>query len=201
MLVNVPMFWKWCPEILFLNLNLSVLRNYTSSVRFTKYKDWLFTNFVSQCQGQGRDKQGHARTRPGQTVTRQGQTGKSRTYRDSPFMSLLVPVCPCRYPSVLSCPCLSLSVPVFPCPFLYVSTFAIPEFLLLETTSPVFISSNIVTLTLLEKATVPMHANLMFNFFRLCHFGSCFLNNPFIQSNQFSFSDLFHYRLHLVFFL
>ena len=36
----------------------------------------------------------------------------------------------------------------------------------------VFIAMNIVTLTFLAKATVPMHANLVFNFFFTCHLTS-----------------------------
>ena len=70
----------------------------------------LFTNYASQYQGQPRDKQGQA-------GTRQGQTGTSG---DIPFLSLLVPTCPCLSLSVHACPCLSLPVPVGPCLSLYV---------------------------------------------------------------------------------
>ena len=59
--------------------------------------------------GTSRDKAG---TKQGQTGTWQGQIG---TNRDIPFLSLLVPTCPCLSLSVHACPCLSLSVPVCPC--------------------------------------------------------------------------------------
>ena len=58
--------------------------------------------------GTSRDKAG---TRRGQSGTMQGQTG---TNRDSPFLSLLVPVCPSLSMSVPVCPCLSFSVPICP---------------------------------------------------------------------------------------
>ena len=54
------------------------------------------------------------------------------------------------------------------------------------------------TLTLLAKANVPMHGNLLFNFFSLLYFWSYCFNNPFIQSEQFFSSDLFHKGLILV---
>ena len=62
------------------------------------------------------------------------------------------------------------TAPVCPCLSLHVSTFAIPAFFLLQMISTVFIGMNIVTLTLLAKATVSMHAKLMFNFFSVLYF-------------------------------
>ena len=154
----------------------------------------LFTNYASQCQGQRRDKQGQAGTKQGQSGTGQGQTGTIRDKQGHvlsvptcPCLSMLVPACPCLSLSVpvcpcLSlpvCPCLSLSVPVCPCLFLsalvcfclflYVSTFAIPSCQPLHMNIRVFISINIVTLTFLQKATVPMHAKHVFNFFFTFH--------------------------------
>ena len=81
------------------------------------YKSFrLFTNYASQCQGQGREKQGQAGTRQGQSGTRQGKTWTSRdkaetrqgqtgTSRDKQGQSLSVP----------ACPCLSLSAPKTKC--------------------------------------------------------------------------------------
>ena len=74
----------------------------------------------------------------------------------------------------------------------------IPAFFLLQMISTVFIGMNIVTLPLLVKAFVSMHAKLRFNFFSVLFFWSCFLDNPFIQSKQFYSSDLFYKGLILV---
>ena len=146
---------------------------------------WLFTNYVSRCQGQSRDKQGQAGT------SRQGRDkqGHSLSVPDCPFLSLSllacpslplsVPVCPCLPFSVpvcpclsFFCPCMSLSVLFCPCVSLYVSTFAIPSCLPLQMNITVFISMYIVTLTFLAKGTVPMHANLVFNLFLTFHLAS-----------------------------
>ena len=101
----------------------------------------------SNKQGQSRDKQG------------QGQTGKfsfclflSLFVPACLCLSLLVPVCPCLSMLVHASPCLSLSVPVC----LYILYTCLP----LQMNITVFISMNIVTLTFLAKATVPMHAQL-----------------------------------------
>ena len=69
----------------------------------------LCQSMPGTAQLQGRDKQ----ARQEQAETRQGQAG---TNRDIPFLSLLVPACPCLSMLVPACPCQSLSVPV--CPFL-----------------------------------------------------------------------------------
>ena len=75
-------------------------------------KNRLFTNYASQCLGQGRDKQGPA----GTSRDKQGQSrDKAGTNRDIPFLSLIVPVCPCLSLLVPACPGLSLSVPVCTC--------------------------------------------------------------------------------------
>ena len=108
--------------------------------------------------GTSRDKQGQA----GTSRDKQGQTGTFPFVRACPFLSL----------SVHACPCLSLYVPVCPCLSLYVSIFAIPSCLPLQVNIKVFISMNIVTLTFLAKGTVPMHANLVFNFFFTFHLAS-----------------------------
>ena len=113
-----------------------------------------------------RDSPGTSRDRQGQGSDKQGQTG---TFPFCHCLSLLVPVCPCLSPLVFVCPCMSLSVPVCPCLSLYGSKFIIPSCLPLQMNIAVFISMNIVTLTFLAKRTVPMHANLVFNFFFTFH--------------------------------
>ena len=85
------------------------------------------------------------------------------TFPFCPCLSLHV--CPCLSMLAPDCPCLSMSVPACPCLSLSVSTFAIPSCLHLQMNITVFISMNIVILTFLVKATVPMHVNLVFNFF------------------------------------
>ena len=141
--------------------------------------------------------QGQAGTCKDKARTNSDKAGTNREIKDILGQPLYVPACPCLSLSLPVCSCLSLSVLFYPC-----LSLSVPVCLNIchACISPPG-ESNIVTLTLLEKATVPMHANLMFNFFSLCHFGSCFLNNPFILSKQVSFSDLFHYGLHLVLFL
>ena len=96
------------------------------------------------------DRAGISRDKQGQGSDKQGKAGTSR---DIPFLSLLVPTCLCLSMLVPACPCLSLSVPGCPCLSLYVSTFAIPSCLPLQMNITVFISMNIVTLTLLAKDT------------------------------------------------
>ena len=149
----------------------------------------LCQSLPGTAQGQARisrDKRGRGRDK-------QGETG---TFPFGPCLSLLVPVCPCLSLLVLVCPCMSLSVLVCPCLSLYVSTFAIPSCLPLQMNITVLISMNIVTLTYLAKGAVPMHENLVL--FNLLYFSSCFLNNSFIQSNQFYSSDKYHRGLHVV---
>ena len=109
-------------------------------------------------QGQVGTKQGQCRDRHGQTMTNKGIS----------FLSVLI----------LTCPCLSMIFPACPCLSLYVSTFAIPSCLPLQMNKTVFISMNIVTLTFLAKATVPMHENFVFNFFFTFHLDSSFTFNP-----------------------
>ena len=147
------------------------------------------------CQSMPRTGQGEAGTKQGQAGTRQGQTGASRdkagTNRGKqgqslsvpacPYLSLSVPVCPCLSLLVLVCPCISLSALVCPCLSLYISTFAIPACLPLQMNITVFINMNIGLLTFLARATVPMHANLVFNLFFF-----------------FYSSDAYHKGLHLV---
>ena len=134
-------------------------------------------------------------------ATAQGQAGtsrdKARTSKDKtgtfpfcaclcllvptcPCMSMLVPVCPCLSLSVLVCPCMSLSVLVCPCLSLYVS---VDEYNSRHQYEYSYI---------LAKTTVPMHANLILNFF----FTFVFLT--FIQSEQFYSSDKYHKGIHLV---
>ena len=141
--------------------------------------------------GTSRDKAGTDRDTAGTNRDKQGHPG---TAPFCPCLSLFVPVCPCLFLFVLVWACLSLSVFVCPCLFLYVSTFAIPAFLPLEMISTVFSSMNIVTLTLLAKATVLMHAFLTINFFSLLYFLPCFLNKSLIHSKLFYFSDFFLQR-------
>ena len=106
-------------------------------------------------RGQGRDKQGHSLSEPA-----------------CPYLSLSVHAFPCVSLSVHVCPYLSLSVLVCPCLSLYVSLFAICSCLPLQMIITVFISMTIVTLTFLTTGTVPMHANLVFNFFFTVHLAS-----------------------------
>ena len=136
---------------------------------------------ASDRAGTSRDKQGKGRDKQGQGRDKQRQAGKNR---DSPVLSLLVPVCPCPSLFVPVCPCLSLSVHlcpclpclslsvlvspclslcflVCPCLSLYFSTFDRPAFLPLKMDISVLIRTNKVTLTLLVTTTVPMHANLI----------------------------------------
>ena len=104
--------------------------------------------------GTSRDKQGQGRDKQGQGRYKQVQTGTT------PFCLCLyglVPVCLCLSLSVPVCPCLSLSVIVSTCVSLYVYTFAIPAILPLQMIFTVFVSVNIVKVTLLAKATVQMH--------------------------------------------
>ena len=122
--------------------------------------------------------------------TAQGQAGTSKdktgTNRNIPFMSLLVPTCPClsmivhNYPClslyIPACPCPSLSVLVCPCLSMYFSKIAIPSCLPLQMTTTVFVSMYIVKLTFLAKGTVPMHANFNFNFFFTFHLASSTLS-------------------------
>ena len=67
------------------------------------------------CQSMPGTAQGQVGTKQGQSGTRQGQTGTSEDKQGHSLFSLLVPTCPCLFPSIHACPCLSLSVPVFPC--------------------------------------------------------------------------------------
>ena len=102
---------------------------------------------------------------------------KRRTYSLDPFyqhyfLSLLVRTCPCLSMLVPAYPCLSLYVLVCLCLSLYVHTFAIPSCLPLQMNISVFISMNIVILTFIAKGTVPMHSNLVLNFFFTSHLAS-----------------------------
>ena len=109
--------------------------------------------------GTSRDKAG---TRQWQTVTNRDKHGQTRKFPFCSCLSLSVPVCPCMSLIVLVCPTLSL----------YVSTFVIPSCLPMQMNITVFISINIVTLTFIAKATAPMHAKLVFNFFFTFHLAS-----------------------------
>ena len=129
-------------------------------------------------QGQGRDKQEEDRDKQGQAGTAPFCHCLSLSDPACPYLSLFVPACPCLSMLVPICPCLSLYVCTF------VATFALPKHFPLQMIITVFISMNKVTLTLLEKATVPMHVNLVFNFFSLFYFWSCFLDNPCIHPNS-----------------
>ena len=125
-------------------------------------KQGLFTNYTSQCQGQPRDKQGQSRDKHGQGREKQGH-------------SLFVPACPCLSLSDHACPFLSLYVHFCPCLSLsvHVCLYICNTFMsTLQMNITVFISKIIVTLTFLAKATVPMRANLVFNFFFTFHLAS-----------------------------
>ena len=132
--------------------------------------------------GTSRDKVGTSRDMAGTNRDKQGQTGTfpfcpclSLSVPVGPCLSLLVLVCSCLSLSVPVCPCLALSVLVCPCLSLYVSTFALASCQPLQMNITVFISMNIVTLTFLANATLPMHAKLFFK--HLLYFSYCFLNN------------------------
>ena len=129
-------------------------------------------------QEQGRDKR-----------DKQGQSG---TFPFCPCLSLLVSVCPCL--SLLVCPFMSLSVLVCLCLSLYVSSFAIPSCLPLQMNKTVFISMTIVTLTFLTKGIVPIHANLVCNFFLTCHLPSSIT----LSFNSYSsiLEIKWHHRIH-----
>ena len=135
-------------------------------------KKRLFTYYASQCQGQHRDKQAQAGTKQGQTGTSRDKQGHSLSVPACPCLSQSVHAFPCLSLCVSVCLCLSLSILVCPCLSLYVSTFAKPLCLPLQMNITVFISMNIVTLTFLAKATVLIHANLVFNFFFTFHLAS-----------------------------
>ena len=160
--------------------------------------------------GTSKDQQGPGRDKQGQGRDKQGQPLSVPAWR---CLSLAVPACPCLSLSVPAClsmsvranPCLSMSVPVCPClslcalvcPCLYPS---VPVCLYIGYTSISPPADDYHSLHRFEhssiafacKSTVPMHANIMFNFFSLLFFWSCFLNNTFIQSDQIYSSDLFH---------
>ena len=119
--------------------------------------------------GKSRDKQGKSRDNAGTSRDKQGH---SPSVPACLYLSLAVAVCSCLSLLVLVCPCLSLSVLVCPCLSLFVSLFAIPSCLPLQMNITVFISMNIITLTFLSKATVPIHANLVYNFFFTFHLSS-----------------------------
>ena len=108
--------------------------------------------------------------------TRQGKEGINR---DKQGQSLSVPACPCLSLSFPACPCLSLSVHV--CPL----SLSVPVCLFIGHTciSPAdeYHSIIIVTLTLLTKATVLVHPNLILNLIFLIFFWFCSLNNYFVQ--------------------
>ena len=67
-------------------------------------KNWLFTNYASQYQGQRRDRQGQGRDKQGYSLS----------VPACPCLVMLFPACPCLSLSVPVCTCLSLSVPVRP---------------------------------------------------------------------------------------
>ena len=97
---------------------------------------------------------------------------KAGTNRDKQGQARIAPFCPCLSLLVLVCPCLSLLVLVRPClsrsvPFCLCLSPIVPvcPCRSLQMIISVFMSINIVTLTLFSKATVPMHANLMLNHF------------------------------------
>ena len=94
---------------------------------------FVFTNYASQCQGQGRDWTGQGRDEQGQTWTSRASASTSLLVRVCPCLFLLItvypclslsfPVCPCLSKSLHVRPCLSLSVPVCPCLSLSVPVF------------------------------------------------------------------------------
>ena len=116
--------------------------------------------------GISKDKAGTGRNKAGTIRDKQGHYISVPAY---PYMSLSVPVCPCLTLLFLVRLCLSLSVLVCPCLSLYVSTFTVPSCLPLQMNISVFISIHIVTLNFLAKATVPMHANHIFNSYFTFH--------------------------------
>ena len=70
---------------------------------------WAIYQLRHAMPGTGPGQACTSRDKKGQGMDKQGQ---ARTNRDSPFLSLLVPACPCLSLSVPVCPCLSMSVPV-----------------------------------------------------------------------------------------
>ena len=124
------------------------------------------------CQLMPRTAQGQAET----SRDKQGQgRDKAGTSRNKLGHSLSVPACPHFSMSVHACPCLSLSVPVCPCLSLSVPVCLYVWYTFMSTPADeytVFISMNRVTLTFLAKGTVPMHANLIYNFFFTFHLAS-----------------------------
>ena len=104
-------------------------------------------------------------TAQGQAGTRQGQTG---TNRDIPFLSLLVPTCPCLSLLVPACPCLSLYVPVCPCLSMVVPVCLYICYNFMPTPADEYNSLHQYEHSYVDfplKGTIPMQANLVFNFF------------------------------------
>ena len=135
--------------------------------------------------GTSRDTQGQTRTSRDKAWTSRDKQGHSLSVPACPYLSLSVPACSCLSLSDPVCPCLSLSVLVSPCLSLYVSNFDIPSCLPLQMNINVFISMNIVTLTVFEKATVSMHAHLVYNFLFTSHLASS-ITLSFNSNSSFS---------------
>ena len=107
----VTLYWLLCHFVSFLKQHLSTLK--TFQIFFLP-----FTTYASQCQGQGGDKQGLSGTRRDKAGTNRDKQRQAETSRESPCLSLYVPVCSCLSLFALSvsiCLCLSLSVLVCPC--------------------------------------------------------------------------------------
>ena len=99
------------------------------------------------------------------TALKNTHIGQLQTsHRHLPIMPVNARECPCLSLHFLVFPCLSLFVLVCPCLSMYVSAFATPVFHPLQMNITVFISMNIVTVTSLVIATVPMHGKLILTF-------------------------------------
>ena len=144
---------------------------------------------VRDSAGTTQEQAGTSRDRAG---TRQGQTWIF------PFLSLLVPTCPCLSLSVHACPCFSLSVPACPCLSLSVPVcpFMSLHFLYLHIYPCRWIkhSSFVWKKVTLQKPLFQCMQTLFFFTFLYN-----FLNNSSIQSERFYSSDKYHKGHHLVF--
>ena len=110
--------------------------NYFSKKNFGKAIGYLPIMPVNarDSPGTSRDMQGLSRDKQGQGRDKQGE-------RKIPFLSLLVPTCPCLSLLVHACPCFSLCVPV--CPSLSFSFPVCPNISLHLLHLHVFMSSSV----------------------------------------------------------
>ena len=97
---------KWCPLMICPHMRLKITR--CLILNKSQPKSLAIYQLCRSMPGTGQGQAGTSRDKQGQS-------------RDIPFLSLLVPTCPCLSLTVNACPCLSLSVPVCPCLSLSVS--------------------------------------------------------------------------------